>query len=128
MGKSQRTKGAAGERELAKLLSACLDCDIKRNLSQVRDAGHDLDGLPFALEVKRQEVLKVRQWWQQAVEQGKACGKPPVLAYRRSRHPWRFVVPCGLLGFGQQDEGYDDTAEIGIDLFVRLVGYFDCLQ
>jgi Holliday junction resolvase len=123
MGKSQRTKGAAAERELAKLLSERLSCDVKRNLNQVRDAGHDLDGLPFALEVKRQEVLRIRDWWTQAVEQGKLCDKPPVLAYRKSRHPWRFVVPCGLLGFGQRGDDYEQTAEIGIDLFVRLVEF-----
>lgn len=121
VGASQRTKGAAAERELAKLLGVHLDCDIKRNLNQVRDAGHDLDGLPFALEVKRQEVLRVRDWWQQAVEQGKACGKPPALAYRQSRRPWRFVVPSKLVGFEQCSDSYDETVELGIILFASLV-------
>ena len=120
MGRLQRAKGASAERELAKLLSGMVDAKVVRNLQQTRDGGHDLDGLPFAVEVKRQEVLRVRQWWEQAVEQGECCGKFPVLAYRKSRHPWRFVLPCRLLGFEGSDD-YEDCVEIGIELFARLV-------
>jgi len=39
VGASQRNKGAAGERELAKLLSEALDIDCSRNLEQTRCGG-----------------------------------------------------------------------------------------
>lgn len=93
MGKSQRTKGAASERELARLLSERLGSDVTRRLSQTRDGGHDLDGVPFALEVKRCETLALSKWWEQACIQADVAGKLPALAYRQSRKPWQFVIP-----------------------------------
>lgn len=124
MSNSQRRKGACGERELAKALSELLNLDISRNLDQTRDGGHDLDGLPFALEVKRQEKLSLGKWWRQAVEQ--ANGRPPVLAYRQSRKPWRFVVPVMVMSEGihvidNPMYELDYTIEMGIELFCELV-------
>jgi Holliday junction resolvase len=114
MGKMQRNKGAAGERELAKLLSDQLGAEVSRNLLQTREGGHDLDGLPFALEVKRQEGLKINTWWKQAVTQSQTSGLAPALAYRQSRRPWRFVVLCPALTG-------DHTAEISLGAFCEIV-------
>lgn len=99
-GRSSRRKGATAERELFKALNERLGRDMfVRNLLQTRQGGCD-DGNAelFALEVKRQESLSLPAWIQQAVEQAKP-GQIPVLAYRRSKEPWRFLVITDLDGF-----------------------------
>ena len=102
MGRSQRAKGAAGERELAAVVHMHLQDVLaerpQRNLEQTRGGGHDLTGLPYiAVECKRHEQLAVDAWWRQACEQAEAAGAHPVLAYRQSRKPWTFVLPWDLL-------------------------------
>ena len=96
MGKSQRTKGAAGEREFAKLIGEYLNIECRRNLEQTRSGGADLLGVgPWAIEVKRQERLCIPAWWEQACDQ--AGDAWPALAYRQSRQPWTVVVPLHSL-------------------------------
>ena len=119
MGASQRNKGANGERELAKLLYDRLGIELKRNLEQSRNGGYDLVGLPFAIEVKRHEELRINEWWEQAVRQTEGLLKAPVLAWRQSRKPWtfraelRFITnefgPCRL------------TVDMDIDTFCYIV-------
>ena len=127
MGARSRNKGARGERELAGLLADRLGVEVLRNLSQTRDGGHDLDGLPFALEVKRCEKLAIQTWWDQAVEQAKAVGKPPALAYRQNRRPWRFVIPLAVVGETKDwcdapwMRSYDYSCEVGVDGFCFVV-------
>lgn len=96
MSATQRRKGAAGERELARLLTEELGVDIWRNLEQVRSGGADLLGLAcWSIEVKRQERLALPTWWRQAcAEAGEYL---PVLAYRQSRRPWRFRLPLEIV-------------------------------
>ena len=98
MGKMQRNKGANAERELSKLLDEQLGTSSSRNLFQTQCGGHDLLGIPhIALEVKRQENLSIGSWWTQTVKQALIDKSIPVLAYRQSRQPWRFIVPLNLL-------------------------------
>jgi len=121
MGKMQRTKGAAAERELLKLLSDGLGLNLTRNLTQTREGGADCDDLEgYALEIKRHETLQLTTWWRQAVEQ--AGDKVPVLAYRQSRHPWLFVVPMSCLNkdFHIGNE-FEFTATLSIQGFILLV-------
>lgn len=90
-GRGRRNKGAAGERELAALLSEHLGFVVKRNLGQARDGADDLTVQHFRLEVKRQETLRIDQW----SEQVEACAQPgeiPVLMYRRNGQPWRVCL------------------------------------
>jgi hypothetical protein len=47
MGASQRRKGAAGENELAKILSDQLGWVVKRNIGQSRDGGDDITVCQF---------------------------------------------------------------------------------
>jgi hypothetical protein len=68
MGKSQRTKGAVGEREVAGIFSAALNRDFTRNIGQARDGGNDLDIGPLCVEVKRRKTLgTIYSWLQQAI-------------------------------------------------------------
>jgi len=112
MGASQRRKGAAGERELQKVLTASMKrwatkrlspeaqvvfgCmfTLDRNLQQSIRGGYDLQGIPtLAVECKRREQLSLPSWWKQTLRQAEAAGKTPVLAYRRSREQWQYLVP-----------------------------------
>lgn len=108
-GLMSRNKGKQGEREIAMLLRAimtraCMDegmcreeaeaCGhaIKRNGCQSDGGGYDLVGCPgMAVEVKRQESLKVEQWWEQAVRQA-GEGESPVLLWRQNRGKWRCMM------------------------------------
>lgn len=90
-GRGARNKGAAGERELAALLSEHLGFVVKRNLGQARDGADDLTVAQFRIEVKRRETLRIDEWSQQV----EACAQPgevPVVAYRRNGQPWRVVL------------------------------------
>ena len=56
MSKSQRTKGAAFERECVILLNEH-GADAERNLSQARDGGYDIDSLFGAFECKKRAAI-----------------------------------------------------------------------
>ncbi len=119
MGASQRNKGAAGERELAKLLSESLGFDCHRNLEQSRCGGADLLGVgPWAIEVKRHERLQIPKWWGQACQQAKDLY--PALAYRQSRQPWTVLVPLALLIGEQQDWVNGYRAALSLEGFCHL--------
>lgn len=92
-GRSSRTKGASGERELFALLNEALGRDtFKRNLLQSRIGGADNERSHLvALEVKRHEKLQLNQWMKQCLAQAKP-GAVPALAWRASREPWRVAV------------------------------------
>jgi len=93
MGKSQRVKGASGEREVLGLLGEILQRKFERNITQSRHGGADcIDMGRIKLEVKRQERLAIKDWWEQAQRQAK--DGVPALAYRQSRKPWTFVLDC----------------------------------
>lgn len=119
-GRASREKGARAERELANLLAEHLPLEIRRNLIQYQTGGMDLSGLPWSIEVKRHETLSIPAWWRQTVTQS-IGGDPPVLAYRPSRKPWRFVVPAYLLlpHFFESDD-LEHTIETGLNVFIHL--------
>lgn len=130
MGAMQRTKGAAGERDFAKLLGGLLAVDLKRNLDQTRDGGHDLKGSDlisgWAIEVKRAKKALLPAWWNQTVEQAVAAGKRPALAYRLDNHKWRVVVHLNQLNplmVHDFDYALLNTAEISPEAFAALVRY-----
>jgi len=93
MTKMQRTKGAAGERELFSLLTEHLGVTVTRNLSQTRSGGADALDVPgWAIECKRCEALSLASWWNQAQRQADDLDRKPALFYRQSRRPWRAVL------------------------------------
>lgn len=107
MSASSRTKGQAGERELAALLSELTGLDVRRRVRQ-HDGDNDLEGIPgWSIECKRHAAApaaSVAAWWAQAVAQAAAAGALPVLFYRADRADWRAVWPAGL-HLGQSPPG-----------------------
>lgn len=136
-GKSSRSKGQRGEREVCKLLQPIMDKvtapyaryfehlpRAARNLDQTRDGGHDIAGLPFlALEVKRCETVQLNKWWNQAVKQAKG-GRIPVLLWRQSRKPWRCRMWATLETSGRYKskdkltDAIECVADIELDAFL----------
>lgn len=97
---NSRSKGANGEREAATWLAKKFKLEKvpQRNLEQVRSGGFDLIGFePFALEIKRCQVLSLRAWWVQVVN---ACppGAHPVVMYRQNHQSWRFLISAKNIG------------------------------
>ena len=91
-GKGRRNKGARGEREFFALLNKHLPerLRLSRELAQSRDGGLDGSVAQVAIEVKRQERLRLNDWLKQA--RLGSNGSLPVVAYRQSREPWRCLV------------------------------------
>ena len=113
MSAMQRNKGSAAEREVFNLLRDELGIAVERNLQQTRNGGADSLSLPgIAIEVKRQEKPFAESWWRQAVEQAGST-RTPVVAYRKSRQPWRFVVPLDWVCS-------KDTFQLGLRCTVEL--------
>lgn len=126
MSASQRNKGAAGEREFFRALSLHLGETVTRNLSQTRDGGADGWAGRWRIEVKRQETLRLEDWWAQACAQAGADW--PALAYRPNRRPWRVVVPLeyflfpdGSVFWKTRHLGLKWTAELGLEAFASIV-------
>lgn len=93
MGKSQRQKGAAGEREWTKMLSAT-GVPAKRALGQARDGGGDVPAAPFLWEVKRHARFAVYEHVDQAaaaMPQYEGCTIPAV-ALRGDNREWLVVM------------------------------------
>ena len=91
MGASQRRKGAAGERELAGILSEQLGRVVQRNIGQARDGGDDITVGKFRVEAKRRKGIAVHEWVDQCV---RACGPTdvPVVACRGDGREWLVVM------------------------------------
>lgn len=102
-GRGARNKGAAGERELAKLITAeskrlGLPLTVLRGHGQSAPrAGRiaqsaDCHGLPeHHIETKRQERIEIEKWCRQA--EADAGELVPLVVWRRSRQPWRVTLP-----------------------------------
>ena len=137
MSKTQRTKGASGERELATLIFDELGVKMARNLDQSRRGGHDLivtddatgpvasSLARYAIEVKRHASAppgSVRAWWSQTESQAARVGLVPALAYRADRGSWRFVLPLAALRPDlTRASGIEYTADLSLPAFCAVV-------
>jgi hypothetical protein len=142
MGINIRTKGAEGERQVARALNeviqtvlrkqewspeviaGCEQC-VQRNQNQSAVGGCDLSNVfGLAIEVKRQEQLSVNSWWTQCVESATRNREFPVLIYRQNRQAWS-VVMYAALSLPTLNEGASQFAslparvEISWDDFLR---------
>ncbi len=126
MGKAQRDKGKAGERELASLVSDLTGWDVRRRVRQ-HDGDSDLEGIPgWSVECKRHEKAtpgKIRAWWEQAVAQATGADIP-VLFYRPDyAREWRAVWPMAVLMTEQRSEywsGYEWTADSSVQAWASV--------
>lgn len=90
VGRSQRAKGAAGEREACHWLSERLGTVVRRQIGQARDGGTDIHLGPFRVEVKRRRGIAVHEWVDQATA---ACaGQTPVVMCRADGREWLVVM------------------------------------
>lgn len=90
---SQRRKGAAGEREVVRLMNETLGEDtVRRNLNQTREGGTDIQVAPYGIEVKRRKQMAFYQWLHQAE---RACGDAakPVVVARADGEEWVAIIP-----------------------------------
>lgn len=133
---NSRAKGAGAEREFSRLILDHLGAELRRNLEQSRQGGHDLvpvgtdpvsralDG--FAIEVKRYREISpamLAGFWRQATEQARRAAKVPALAVRADRQEWRVYVPLRAINgdaFGEWD-GFDWTAAVSVSAFCALI-------
>lgn len=132
---NSRAKGASGEREFAKLVHQHLGVELRRNLEQSRQGGHDLVAIgadpisraldAYAIEVKRYAAITpamMAEFWSQAEAQAARASKTPALAYRRDREEWRVCVPLRALNGGFGDwPGFEWTATLSVEAFCALV-------
>lgn len=93
MSKSQRTKGACGEREVCRILSDELGQAVHRELSQPRDSGCDIKVGPFNLEIKRRKGIAVHEWMEQCERSCVGTERHPVVICRGDGKPWLAIVP-----------------------------------
>jgi Holliday junction resolvase len=97
MSKSQRTKGASGERELARILTDALGTAVKRKLDAAREGGDDIAVGHFSLEVKRRAGIAALRYMDQARENA-GIHQTPVVAMREDGNR-RWVVMLDLGDF-----------------------------
>jgi Holliday junction resolvase len=92
---NSRAKGAAGERELSKVLSELLGTPFRRGVQYCGANGDaDVVGLPGVhIEVKRVQALNVSKAMQQAMSDSKG-GDLPIVAHRKNHEQW--MVTCCL--------------------------------
>lgn len=95
MSKSQRDKGAAGEREVLELLHKHGWTRAHRNFGSGSQGGGDIARGPagIGLECKRQETTKIWEWVGQAARDTDGTGDIPVVAFRRNRSEWMACLP-----------------------------------
>jgi len=95
VGKHQRDKGAAGEREWCKVLAEYSFEDAERVLGQARDGGGDVAYPPMLYEVKRRNKIAVRKWLDQArasVIHYKGCEVAAVPMREDGRKEWMVLL------------------------------------
>lgn len=92
MSKAQRTKGAAGEREICDMIFENLGIEVHRNLQQTRDGGADIKLKPYSIEVKRRAAIgNIYDWMSQATA---GCD---VAERRADRKQWLAILPIDEL-------------------------------
>lgn len=118
-----RSKGARGEREFCEWLKDTFKLEElpKRDLSQSRDSGADVNFRPFAFEVKRRESLDLYDWWSQVVfaTRNKDCesfGLIPIVAFRQNGAKWEFLISAEFIGL---QNGYVRLDEFTFIRWVR---------
>lgn len=93
MSLTERRKGAAGEREVLRLVrqEGWPGAYRSSNGLAQKQRGDIADGpAGVSIEVKRTETASVWKWWEQAAADAGAA--TPVVAFRRSSSPWLALI------------------------------------
>jgi len=120
-----RMKGAAWERQCAKMIFDELGIEVKRDLEQYRSADRgDLIGLKnWTIECKRYAKNASNSyktdWWRQVTAASNAAGTQPVLIYKYDRVPPQCVVL--LSSINKDFAGKDNTATVSFATWCMLV-------
>lgn len=93
MSKAQRTKGAAGEREICGMIFENLGIEVHRNLQQTRDGGADIKLKPYSIEVKRRAAIGNIYDWMNQASAGCDMAERPIVVCRADRKQWLAVMP-----------------------------------
>lgn len=122
MGKSQRTKGAVFEREVAaEFSSAFAPHEFKRHIGQARDGGNDLDVGCLVVECKRRASLKVlRMWMQQAT--AAVSMRPVEKVTRHATHATLDLMQRFPIVVMREDGGKEPMVLVGFSDFLTLAG------
>ena len=124
-----RQKGAAAEREIAKLLFDELGMTFKRDLEQYRAADHgDLicdEPFPFVIEVKRYKTGCAPQpaWWDQVCAAAKSAGLLPLLVYKYNHQQWKWRMPAEAVmraGLPHGNMGMREDAQLDWNYAVEM--------
>jgi len=110
IGRKSRAKGAAFERQVAKLIKEDFGVSVARDLRQYQKKGHgDLIGWPGTLIECKARVdarrAAIRDWWAETVAEAALVGCRPVLIYKLDRQPLRVVL--SLSDVAPTDAGKD---------------------
>jgi Holliday junction resolvase len=101
-----RAKGAAFEREIARLIEAETGVRLRRNLTQYQQRGlcdlvpADDCAWPWAVECKRYAEARpgmAEAWYRQACDAAQAMRRLPALIYKSDRRPITVRVPLVAL-------------------------------
>lgn len=94
-GRANRAKGARAENEVCHLIRDVTGNEVRRNLSQTRDAGGDVKWGPFYLEVKYQKTIAMPAWQEQARASAAQDGDAlvPAVVYRRPNEQFWISLP-----------------------------------
>lgn len=84
---NSRTKGAGFEREIVHIIKDTLGEEVKRNLDQWRDGGHDIALGPYLIECKRRASIAVYEWLDQCTTACRGQKTPLVVARGDRREP-----------------------------------------
>ena len=93
IGKQNRQKGAAGEREIAAILTEELGIPVKRILGQARDSGSDISTPPYRWEIKRRKAGNIAYQWMEQATVSLLPGERPIVAFRSDGKKWMVVMP-----------------------------------
>lgn len=112
MGKSQRQKGSAGERDVMKRFNAALGTNEKRHLGQARDGGHDGKVGRYRIEVKRRQRIAVVSQWYAQVCKGALPNEIPLVALREDRGAWKVLLSLDdFLGLIHREPSLREVAD-----------------
>ena len=92
MSKAQRTKGAAGEREICDMIFENLGIEVHRNLQQTRNGGAEIKLKPFSIEVKRRAAIGNIYYWVDQAERGCEFPERPIVVCRADRKKWLAIM------------------------------------